>query len=132
MVNYIKERFFSKEFIKFIIVGFINTFSNYFIYLILMNVLALSYKPSYVLGYAMSLVISYFLNVYFTYGEKASIKSFLIFPLSYVPNFLIQFLGIMLLVDILHINKSIAPLITTAIALPITFILTRLTIKGEK
>lgn len=131
MIEFIKQRFLTKEFIKFLIVGVTNTFSNYIIYLILMKFLNVPYKPAYVIGYALSLVISYFLNVYFTYKSKPSIKSFLIFPISYLPNFLIQYFGVILLVDLMKLSPSFAPLITTAIALPLTFLLTRLVIKGK-
>lgn len=125
----IKDKSYILEFIKFTIVGFINTFSNYAFYLLFMNICLIQYKMSYILGYILSLVGSYFMNTYFTYKERFKIKTFLLFPLTYIPNFIIQFVGVILLVDYMSINDAIAPLITTVVAMPITFIVMRYVIK---
>ena len=125
----IKNKSYRLEFIKFIVVGFINTFSNYIFYLLFMNICLIQYKMSYILGYILSLVGSYFMNTYFTYKERFKIKTFLLFPLTYIPNFLIQFVGVILLIDYMSINDAIAPLITTVVAMPITFIAMRYVIK---
>ena len=125
----IKDKSYILEFIKFTIVGFINTFSNYAFYLLFMNICLIQYKMSYILGYILSLVGSYFMNTYFTYKERFKIKTFLLFPLTYIPNFIIQFVGVILLVDYMSINDAIAPLITTVVAMPITFIAMRYVIK---
>ena len=125
----IKDKSYILEFIKFTIVGFINTFSNYAFYLLFMNICLIQYKMSYILGYILSLVGSYFMNTYFTYKERFKIKTFLLFPLTYIPNFIIQFVGVILLVDYMSINDAIAPLITTVVAMPITFIVMMYVIK---
>lgn len=125
----IKNKSYRLEFIKFIVVGFINTFSNYIFYLLFMNICLIQYKMSYILGYILSLVGSYFMNTYFTYKERFKIKTFLLFPLTYIPNFIIQFVGVILLIDYMSINDAIAPLITTVVAMPITFIAMRYVIK---
>ena len=125
----IKNKSYRLEFIKFIVVGFINTFSNYIFYLLFMNICLIQYKMSYILGYILSLVGSYFMNTYFTYKERFKIKTFLLFPLTYIPNFIIQFVGVILLIDYMSINDAIAPLITTVVAMPITFIVMRYVIK---
>ncbi|WP_455537629.1 GtrA family protein [Terrisporobacter sp.] len=117
------------EFTKYSIVGCINTAVYYLSYLLFINIFRFSYRISFVMGYVASIIVSYFLNTYFTYKQKPSLRKFLIFPLTYVPNFLIQYFGLIFLVDRLHINSKLAPVITALVATPITFFVMKYVIK---
>lgn len=117
----IKDRGNLVEFVKYAIVGCINTADYYLSYLVFMDIFKFAYRISFVLGYVVSILGSYFLNTYFTYKQKPSVKKFLIFPLTYIPNFIIQYLGIILLVDRLNMSSKVAPVITAIVATPITF-----------
>ena len=125
----IKDRSNLVEFLKYAIVGCINTADYYLSYLIFMDIFKFSYKISFVMGYVVSIVGSYFLNTYFTYKQKPSVKKFLIFPLTYIPNFIIQYLGMILLVDRINMGRKVAPVITALVATPITFFVTKYVIK---
>ena len=125
----IKDRSNLIEFLKYTIVGCINTADYYLSYLIFMDIFKFSYKISFVMGYVVSIVGSYFLNTYFTYKQKPSVKKFLIFPLTYVPNFIIQYVGMILLVDRINMSRKVAPVITALVATPITFFVTKYVIK---
>ena len=125
----IKDRSNLIEFLKYAIVGCINTADYYLSYLIFMDIFKFSYKISFAMGYVVSIVGSYFLNTYFTYKQKPSVKKFLIFPLTYVPNFIIQYVGMILLVDRINMSRKVAPVITALVATPITFFVTKYVIK---
>ena len=125
----IKDRSNLVEFLKYAIVGCINTADYYLSYLIFMDIFKFSYKISFIMGYVVSIVGSYFLNTYFTYKQKPSVKKFLIFPLTYIPNFIIQYLGMILLVDRINMSRKVAPVITALVATPITFFVTKYVIK---
>lgn len=125
----IKDRGNLVEFVKYAIVGCINTADYYLSYLVFMDIFKFSYRISFVLGYVVSILGSYFLNTYFTYKQKPSVKKFLIFPLTYIPNFIIQYLGIILLVDRLNMSSKVAPVITAIVATPITFFVMKYVIK---
>ena len=125
----IKDRGNLVEFVKYALVGCINTADYYLSYLVFINIFKFSYRISFVLGYVVSIIGSYFLNTYFTYKQKPSVKKFLIFPLTYIPNFIIQYLGIILLVDRLNISNKVAPVITAIVAIPITFFVMKYVIK---
>lgn len=125
----IKDRGNLVEFVKYAIVGCINTADYYLSYLVFMDIFKFSYRISFVLGYIVSILGSYFLNTYFTYKQKPSVKKFLIFPLTYIPNFIIQYLGIILLVDRLNMSSKVAPVITAIVATPITFFVMKYVIK---
>lgn len=121
-----------KEFLRYTVVGCINTLIYYISYLVFMNVFNFSYRISFVAGYVISIIFSYFLNTYFTYKEKPSLKKFLIFPLTYIPNFIIQYIGMILLVDQFDMNRKLAPIITAIVSTPITFFVMRYVIKKKK
>ena len=125
----IKDRGNLVEFVKYAIVGCINTADYYLSYLVFMDIFKFAYRISFVLGYVVSILGSYFLNTYFTYKQKPSVKKFLIFPLTYIPNFIIQYLGIILLVDRLNMSSKVAPVITEIVATPITFFVMKYVIK---
>ena len=121
-----------KEFLRYTVVGCINTLIYYISYLVFMNIINFSYRISFVAGYVISIIFSYFLNTYFTYKEKPSLKKFLIFPLTYIANFIIQYIGMMLLVDHFNMNRKLAPIITAIVSTPITFFVMRYVIKKKK
>lgn len=121
-----------KEFLRYTVVGCINTLIYYISYLVFMNIFNFSYRISFVAGYVISIISSYFLNTYFTYKEKPSLKKFLIFPLTYIPNFIIQYIGMILLVDHFNMNRKLAPIITAIVSTPITFFVMRYVIKKKK
>lgn len=125
----IKDRGNLVEFVKYAIVGCINTADYYLSYLVFMDIFKFSYRISFVLGYVVSILGSYFLNTYFTYKQKPSVKKFFIFPLTYIPNFIIQYLGIILLVDRLNMSSKVAPVLTAIVATPITFFVMKYVIK---
>lgn len=125
----IKDRGNLVEFVKYAIVGCINTADYYLSYLVFMDIFKFAYRISFVLGYVVSILGSYFLNTYFTYKQKPSVKKFLIFPLTYIPNFIIQYLVIILLVDRLNMSSKVAPVITAIVATPITFFVMKYVIK---
>lgn len=121
-----------KEFLRYTVVGCINTLIYYISYLVFMNIFNFSYRISFVAGYVISIIFSYFLNTYFTYKEKPSLKKFLLFPLTYIPNFIIQYIGMILLVDHFDMNRKLAPIITAIVSTPITFFVMRYVIKKKK
>ncbi len=129
--NFINNRSQSNlvEFVKYAVVGCINTADYYLSYLIFMDIFNFSYRISFVVAYVVSIVGSYFLNTYFTYKQKPSLKKFLIFPLTYVPNFIIQYFGVILLVDKIKMSSKVAPVITALVATPITFFVMKYVIK---
>ena len=64
------------EIIKFVIVGGINTLNYYIVYLLLLKLLNVNYLVSHVTGFIVSFIISYYLNCYFVYKVKPTLKSF--------------------------------------------------------
>ncbi|RAI81634.1 GtrA family protein [Macrococcoides caseolyticum subsp. hominis] len=110
--------------IKFIVVGFINTFNYYLVYLLLLKVLYLGYLTSHLTGFLVSFIISYFLNCYFVYKVKPTFKKFIQFPLTQVVNMGVQTLLLYIFVELLHIDKVYAPFPALVFTIPITYFVT--------
>ncbi|MBP3283941.1 MAG: HAD-IB family phosphatase [Clostridia bacterium] len=118
------ENFFSKQFLLFLFVGCINTF-NGILFSMLFNAFA-DPNTAFVLGYLLSLCISYLLNSRITFQDKTlSFMKFIKFAIAYIPNFMIQNLCVVIIYNILHWDKLIAYTLAAIIGIPITFLLTK-------
>src|SRR4051794_28683661 len=97
--------------IRFCIVGVINTGTYYALYLLFLHGFGWIFLVSHVTAFILSMIGSYFLNTYFTYKTKPSLKKFFQFPLTYVVNITITTSGVYLLVDKLGMDENISPLL---------------------
>ena len=111
----------SREFMMFIIIGIINTF-NGIVLSWLYSLFIKNANLAFVVGYITSTVISYLLNSRFTFNEKLSVKRYVKFFISYIPNFIIQNLAVILFYNILSWHKIIAYAIAAIIGVPLSFI----------
>ncbi|WP_459499188.1 GtrA family protein [Bacillus sp. C1] len=110
-----------KQIIRFIFVGCMNTLNYWLLFLLFVHVFHFHHLVSHSIAFILSMIGSFFMNTYFTYKTKATLKKFFQFPLTYIVNFLITTISIYILVDLLHWNKDIAPLLSSVIAIPFTF-----------
>ncbi|MFD1736828.1 GtrA family protein [Bacillus salitolerans] len=117
--------FIPHEVIRFIIVGFMNTFNYYVLYLLFFHLFGWHYMVSHVLAFIISMIGSFFMNSYFTYKTKPTWKKFFQFPLTYVVNITVTSTAIFLLVEVMKLNETISPLLASVIAIPFTFIISK-------
>jgi len=135
---------------RFLIIGVINTFSTT-VFASLFDK-RINDKLAFVLGYVLGMVISFFLNTYFTFREKPTWDKAIKFPLTVLPNFLFQFLFVWLFLDVVKIestglikylsaaisrepldfSRTFAYLCAAVIALPLTFLFMRVFIYKKK
>ncbi|MCW2821797.1 MAG: GtrA-like protein [Marmoricola sp.] len=108
----------------FVVVGVVNTVIYYAGYLMLHG-LEMGYMVAHVAATLIAMVCSYFLNCTLTFQIRPSWKTFLLFPLSNVANFVITTVGIRLAVEQLGVHERLAPLTVALVAIPITFMVTR-------
>lgn len=107
----------------FAVIGVINTATYYGLYLLFL--LRLPYLAAHALAFFLSMTGSFFLNARFTYRTRPTWRKFLLFPLSNATNFLITTAGVYVIVDILHAGNRFAPLLVSAAAIPVTFLVSR-------
>lgn len=118
----IKHTFFTPKFIRFVFVGCLNTV-NGVLFSFLYSLLITNATLAFIIGYITSLTISYLLNSYITFHDKQlTLKKFIKFCISYIPNFIIQLTCVFIIIDILHFYKLIAYIVAAIIGIPITYI----------
>jgi putative flippase GtrA len=116
--------------VRFGIVGVVNTGTYFAIYLLLRQ--WIPYLVAHVCAFTLAMVGSYFLNCYFTFRTPPSIRSFLLFPMSNLANFVITTVGLYVLVQHFGMDQRLAAIPAAAIAIPITFLVAQFTITGHR
>ncbi|MTD31008.1 GtrA family protein [Planomicrobium sp. YIM 101495] len=119
------------EFVRFVIVGVINTLTYYSIYLVLHNIFDLPYLAAHLAGFFISLNISFFLNTYVTYRVRPTWKKYLAFPLTQVVNISVSTALIFIFVEFLSLSSNIAPFAAVLFTVPITFIISSKILKDK-
>lgn len=120
-VKKLKDIFFTKEFFTFLIVGGINTINGIvfsYVYSLFLGV-----NVSFVLGYVTAMTISYLLNSTLVFKEDMGIIKYIKFCISYIPNFIIQNIFVLIFYNMLHWNKLIVFALAAIVGVPVTFII---------
>jgi len=119
------KQFLDKSFLLFLIVGVINTF-NGVLFAYLYSLVINNDNIAFIVGYITSLTISYFLNSFIAFKENLSFKKYIKFAISYIPNFIIQNLCVIIFLNILNLHKLIAYTIAAIIGIPVTYLCIKL------
>ncbi|WP_416325212.1 GtrA family protein [[Eubacterium] hominis] len=118
-MNKIIKFFMNKEFLIFVIIGVVNTFNGTlfsYLYSSFMNE-----NIAFIFGYVSGLFISYLLNSYITFKERLAFHRFIKFAISYIPNFIIQNIVVIVVINIMGLHKLIAYGLAAIIGVPVTF-----------
>ncbi len=127
----LKAFFLSPMFGRFVAIGFINGFNGIAFSYIFSFVLPVNI--SFIIGYSISICISYFLNSYFVFKRKFTVERFFKFCISYIPNFIIQNICVLIMYNWLCWHEIVAFTLAAFIAVPVTYvILTLVTFKNVK
>jgi len=111
------------QIVRFALVGVVNTGTFYGFYLALHP--WMPYFLAYTVAFVLSMIGSFFLNTYFTYRTRPTWRKFLLFPLTNLTNYVVTSVGVYVLVELVHMNDKIAPLVAAAAAIPFTYVLSR-------
>lgn len=125
-----KIRVIFEQFVKFGVVGLITTTISTCI-----NVVLLKFDISYVVAYSIAYFIgnlaSYMLNSFFVFKENLSFNKYLKFVLVYLVSYLVGLFNIMVMVELLHIEKILATLVNVCIMTLFNFIFVKLIAFGK-
>lgn len=124
IVEKFTKTFFTKQFITFVVIGVINTFSTTVFSTIYKNFI--DPNIAFDLGYATGLVVSYLLNSLITFKEKLGIVRFIKFGISNIPNFVIQKIVVLIVINVLAWPSIIAYGLAAVIGVPVTFLIMKL------
>lgn len=132
MIEKIKNKFFNKQFLTFGLIGAFNTIASQVLYIVFVNVNVMPSISSF-MGDGITMVISYFMNMKFTYHEKCTWKNAITFPLSYLPGMLINMIIVVIAVN-LGCPKTFAKLISLPITIPMNYVCMSIIVKltGKK
>jgi putative flippase GtrA len=121
VVQKFKSTFFTKEFTLFLIIGVVNTFNGTIFSYVYSRFL--NENIAFVAGYISGLFISYILNSFITFKERLNLHKFIKFGVSYIPNFIIQNIVVIIVFNMMGFNKLIAYMLAAIIGVPVTFML---------
>jgi putative flippase GtrA len=119
----------NREFYRFIFWGGVNTLSGYLIYAFLL--LVLPYLLSYTVAFIVSIFISYFLNSKFVFNQQLKLSKAIKYPLVYLVQYLIGTISLYVLVQVLKVNKLLAPVLVIVLTIPATYYLSGRIVKGN-
>lgn len=129
VIQKFKDTFFSKQFIIFVLIGIVNTFNGTVFSYIYSNFL--SANVAFLPGYISGLLISYILNSFITFKEELSFQKLIKFTVSSMPNFIIQYI-VVIICNIMGLNKLFAYMLAAIIGIPVTFLLLKFFAFNEK
>ena len=118
------------QFIKFGIVGVSNTLIHYVTYLVCLW-LGCHYLAASVVGFFVSITNSYYWNNKYVFREEKGIhrtwwRTYLKTFMSYAATGLVlENVLLVVWVDLLHINKEVAPVVTLFITIPQNFLMNK-------
>lgn len=127
------DKFINKEsrvfnFLRFAVIGVINTI-HYYIWYRLLLWLQVPYVVSHTIAFTLSMIGSFFLNCFFTFKIKPTLRKFIRYPLTTLANYIISTISLVLLVNLFNIASSTAALLASILPIPITFMVTHQVLK---
>lgn len=120
----LKRTFFNIGFLEYCAIGFLNTFNS-----ALFSSLAsliMQENVAAVFGYICSVTIAFVLNCYLIFKKKPTLRRYMRFALSYVPNFLIYFIVTFITLNTLGLPQFWGTVLASVIGGPITFIIIKI------
>jgi len=116
--------------LRFLLGGALNTLCTYTLFLFFN--LWLGYQWAYFLAYLSGILLAFFINSLFVFRVKTSWSKFFRYPGIYVAQYFFSALVLAGLVELLRIPESIAPLITVACVIPLTYFMNKLILHDQK
>jgi gtrA family integral membrane protein len=112
------------QFLKFLVVGVLNTIIFLVVYYSLLN-LGVNYIVSNISGFLVSILNAYLLNSKYVFLKNNNAKNFLKVFMVYGTTTILSTFLLYLMVDIIKISDKIAPLINLCITTPTNFYLNK-------
>ena len=108
--------------LRFCVVGVANTAFYYLAYRLLL--ILMPYVAAHVMAWVVSVVFSFFMNCWFTFKVRPTLRRLVAFPASSLANLFLTTFGSIILVSQLHVDERYATVIMGICAIPVTFGLT--------
>ncbi len=120
-----KHHFLTKEFFLFLIVGCINTFNSTFIAW-LISYLSPYGNLNFNIGYILANIVAYWMNSVIIFHEGLSLERYIKFFISYIPNYIIQNIIVVIFYNMLSLPAVASYLIAAVLGIPVTFLMVKI------
>lgn len=120
-----------RSFVGFVLAGLGNLVFTFALYTVLIRVMW-SYLIAYSACYIAGIVFSYLVNSHFVFKRGVSWKSALQFPIAYIVQYLVGVSLLYVFVDLLGIQRVVAPLLVMTVNIPIGYFLVRRVLHGRR
>lgn len=108
-----------KRYFLFLLCGGINTASTYILYLLL--ICMINYQLAYLIAYILGIAFAYILNLRLVFNAKPSLGKAVRYPLIYLIQYLLGAGLMYLLVSVITLPSTLAPLLVIILLLPISY-----------
>jgi len=109
-------------FIKYSIVGGVNTLITYVSFYLMSNFLGVHYVIATIIGYILGIINSYFWNKFWTFKKnKKSLNEFLKFVLVYLFAFTVNVGSIVFLKESLYVSPNIGEIVGILFAMIVSY-----------
>ena len=116
-----------RQFSRFLLVGFFNTFLGYAVIFSCMYLTELSPEFSNILGYSIGLLVSYLLNKHYTFRSSLNwhrelIRFLLVFCIAYAANFAI----LIALIRLMGVHEAIGQICAGVVYVVVSYLLNKI------
>ncbi len=118
------------QFVKFSLVGFLNTILHYFVYLVC-TFMEIEYIFANFIAFTISVINSFYWNNKYVFKDKTAVKrsAIITFVRTYISygatGILLNSVLLYIEIDIWRMNKLIAPIVNLLITIPLNFIVNK-------
>ena len=126
----VRRHFFTREFLLFLVIGCFNTFNGSLLAKIFE--LLVDTNLAFNIGYILANVIAYALNSRLIFHEPMALEKCVKFAISYIPNYLIQNIIVLLFYNRLGFPSLASFVIAAVLGVPVTFLAVKLFAFGRK
>lgn len=120
-----KGHFLTREFFLFLIVGCINTFNGTFIAW-LCGLVSPYNNINFNIGYLAGNIVAYWMNSRFIFHADLSPARFVKFFASYIPNYIIQNIIVLLFYNMLDFPPVASYMLAAVLGVPVTFLMVKI------
>ncbi|MBQ1962019.1 MAG: GtrA family protein [Clostridia bacterium] len=120
----LKDFFLNEKFLKYCLLGIVNTLNTAWISSVLS--LCLQQNIAAGIGYVASLTIAYLINSNFVFRHPMRFSGYVLFLLTYIPNFLIYMSVTFVTINIIDLRQFWATVLAAIAGVPVTFTLMKL------
>lgn len=127
----IRHHFLTREFFLFLVIGCINTFNGVFLAW-LCSFISPDNNLNFNIGYIIGNIIAYWMNSFIIFKAPLSCRRYIKFFISYLPNYIIQNLIVLLFYNMLGFPPIVSYIIAAILGVPVTFLMVKIFAFGRK